>query len=433
MGNTEQYRLDELDDVISTTSSVFLGLSLGCARCHDHKYDPLTAEDYYSLLAVFNGTEKLGLPVRTKSKKEPAGEAVMVQALIEKGAKVRPTHLLRRGNLQSPGPEVRPAPPKVLSASVVSWDLPPEGGASSGRRMALARWIGAPENGLAWRVWANRLWQYAVGRPLAATPSNFGFRGEAPSNPALLEYLASSLVQHGGRMKPVLKQIFLSSAYRQASDHVESSASVDPENTLLWRMNRRRMQAEILRDNILWMSGCLNTAMGGPGVKPRLRAELITASQRNKWPSLEVEGPEQWRRSVYIYAKRQLFLPMMELFDAPTTMESCALRSESVVPTQALILMNDEFVEEQAVFLARRVLGESGREGDREGDPVERMMRDVWLRELDSRRVCQARQFVEERSAVYATESHAKESARLRALADLAHVLLNTSEFLYVE
>ncbi|NBU08395.1 MAG: DUF1549 domain-containing protein [Proteobacteria bacterium] len=189
--NKEQYRLDELDDVISTTSTVFLGLTVGCARCHDHKTDPISSADYYSLLAVFNGTEKRGVPKESDDKAK-AKEAVQLQALIETKAKVPATHLLRRGSLQNKGPEVGPAVPVVLAAKPLEFPAPAADAKSSGRRRVLAEWIAAPDNPLTWRVLANRIWQHHFGRGLVATPSNFGFKGERPTHPELLDFLAAT-------------------------------------------------------------------------------------------------------------------------------------------------------------------------------------------------------------------------------------------------
>ncbi len=174
-----------------------------------------------------------------------------------------------------------------------------------------------------------------------------------------------------------------------------------------------------MRDSILFAGGSLNLATGGPGIKPRIRPDLLDASQRNKWPALKADGPEQWRRSVYIYVKRQLLLPMMELFDAPTTTDSCALRMQSIVPTQALVLMNDEFVEEQAAHLARRAMSEAG-------DDVRKIVGRMFLITLahtpSEKRMAEALAFVRERETG---------SSRAAALADLAHVLFNSSEFVY--
>ena len=460
MGNNkEQYRLDELDDVISTTSTVFLGLTVGCARCHDHKTDPISSADYYSLLAVFNGTVKRGVP-KESDDKERAKEVVNLQALIETKASVPPTYLLRRGSLQNKGPEVPPAVPVVLTTKPLKFPEPAADAKSSGRRRALAEWIASPDNPLTWRVLANRIWQHHFGRGLVATPSNFGFKGERPTHPELLDFLGAHLVAEGGRWKPMHKLLLMSATYRQAaggesvqysvssvqsgkrptdgrpSEHwtlnTEHSraAALDPDNTLYWRMNSQRLEAESLRDSILFVSGKLNPQPGGPGIKPRLRADLLPASQRNKWPALTTEGPAQWRRSVYIYVKRQLLMPMMELFDAPTTTDSCAERTRSVVPTQALVLMNDEFVEDQAGFLAQRAVAETG------GDlpkAIERMHLLALARVTTSERLKQATVFVTARESAYEKEAGAKETPRQRALTDLAHVLFNSSEFIYVE
>ncbi|MEQ2007192.1 MAG: DUF1549 and DUF1553 domain-containing protein [Limisphaerales bacterium] len=456
MGNNkEQYRLDELDDVISTTSTVFLGLTVGCARCHDHKYDPVTSADYYSLLAIFNGTEKRGVP-KESDEKLKAKEAVNLQALTETKAKVPPTYLLRRGSLQNKGPEVPPAAPLVLTANPLRFPEPEPDAKSSGRRRTLAEWIAAPENPLTWRVLANRIWQHHFGRGLVATTSNFGFNGARPTHPGLLDFLAARLVADGGRWKPLHKLILMSATYRQGTgagnqslvisnqssksaplstqslitNYFSKAAALDPDNTLHWRANLQRLSAESLRDSILAVSGKLNPQLGGPGIKPRIRADLLTASQRNKWPALTTEGPAQWRRSVYIYVKRQLLMPMMELFDAPTTTDSCAERMQSVVPTQALVLMNDEFVEDHAGFLAQRAVAEAGAELPK---VIGRMHQLALTRVPTAERLKQAMAFVAARESAYAQEAAATETPRQRALTDLGHVLFNSSEFIYGE
>jgi len=430
MGNNkEQYRLDELDDVIATTSTVFLGLTVGCARCHDHKHDPITSADYYSLLAVFNGTVKRGVP-KESDEKDKAKEVVKLQALIETKAKVPPTYLLRRGSLQNKGPEVPPAAPLVLVSNPLRFPEPETDAKSSGRRRTLAEWIAAPENPLTWRVLANRIWQHHFGRGLVATPSNFGFNGARPTHPELLDYLAARLASDGGRWKPLHKLLLMSATYRQASQPNELGQRIDPENAFLWRASRQRLEAEALRDSILAVSGKLNPQLGGPGIKPRIRADLLTASQRNKWPVLTSEGPAQWRRSVYIYAKRQLLMPIMELFDAPTTTDSCAERMQSVVPTQALVLMNDEFVEDHAGFLALRAVAEAG---EHLSHVIERMQSLALAKPAGPQRLKQAVAFVEAREAVYAKVPSPTNLPRQRALTDLAHVMFNSSEFIYIE
>jgi hypothetical protein len=402
MGKTDdalaQYRADQLDDVISTTSSVLLGLTLGCARCHDHKTDPLLQRDYYSLLAIFNGTEKHGLVPGTQDKNDKRvklDESIQIQALVEKTPNVPPTRLMLRGSALNLGEEVPPGVPALFQPV----SFPPPGAKTSLRRRTLAIWITAPENALAWRVIANRVWQHHFGQGIVASPSNFGFSGAKPTHPELLDYLARQLIVNGGRFKALHKLILMSATYRQS------------------RATLQRMEAEVLRDCILQASGKLNDTMGGPGIKPRLRADLLPASQRNKWPLLKKEGPEQWRRSVYIYQKRQLLMPMLELFDAPTTTDSCAARLESTVPTQALVLMNDEFVEEQAHYLARRASSSTLEE------TIQRLFRFSLGHEPTEARLQQSLDFVRVREAA---------SSRDQALTDLAHVLFNSSEFIYI-
>jgi hypothetical protein len=434
MGKTtevlEQYRIDQLDDVISTTGSVFLGLTVGCARCHDHKTDPILARDYYSLLSIFNGTEKLGMAKGAKDTSDKAiKDASKVMALIESKPDVPKTYVLLRGIAASRGDEVRPAMMTVLTAKPVEFPKPTD--KTSLRRRTLAEWITSPTNALTWRVLANRVWQHHFGTGIVASPSNFGFTGTKPTHPELLDYLANQLIANGGHLKPLHKLMLMSATYRQTSrsgDLISPSAvenrrslELDPANALLWRMNKQRMEAEALRDSILTVSGKLNLKLGGPGIKPRIRPELLDASQRNKWPAIDKETSERWRRSVYIYVKRQLLMPSMELFDAPTTTDSCALRMQSTVPTQALVLMNDEFVEAQASFLAERAMHEAG---DDLNAITERLFQIVLSREASAARKAQALEFVKQRESA---------SNRKVALTDLCHVLLNSSEFIFIE
>jgi hypothetical protein len=429
-----QYRADQMDDVISTTSSVFLGLTLGCARCHDHKTEPLLAKDYYSLMAIFAGTERLGLPSgATDAKDKKVADPAKLMALIETKSEVPPTHVMLRGLAANKGEEVAAAVPVVLTRQPLPFPKPDK---TSLRRRTLAEWIGSPENPLTWRVMVNRVWQHHFGAGLVITPSNFGFSGAKPSHPELLDWLAGQFIANGGKLKPLHKLILMSATYRQQSGLVVRASAraselqngllkpelqADPTNTFLSRMNKQRMEAEVIRDAVLAVSGKLNGKPGGPGIKPRIRAELLDASQRNKWPVLATEGTEHWRRSIYIYVKRQLLMPSMELFDAPTTTDSCALRTQSTVPTQALVLMNDEFIEEQAGYLARRAKAEAG---DALPQIVERLFLLTLSRKPTEPRLKQSLEFLQTREQASDKET---------ALKDLAHVLLNSSEFVYIE
>ena len=426
----EKYRLDQLDDVISTTSSVFLGLTLGCARCHDHKYDPLPTEDYYRFLAVFNSTQKLGGVDHIKENKKTTDAKTAPLALIETSSQARKTFVLRRGNNKTPGAEVQPAVPAMLNFGKPTFDTvttttnSPTN--STGRRRALATWITAPENALAYRVLANRLWQHCFGSGIVSTTSNFGLNGAAPTDQALLDELAQELIEHDGTIKPVLRAIVTSATYRQSS----SSEGDATENRYWHRQNVRRLEAEVLRDAVLAVSGNLNPTMYGPGIKPRMRAELITASQRNKWPEIKTENSSHWRRSVYIYVKRQLLFPMMELFDSPTTTDSCSVRPESIVPTQALILMNDEFTEDQAAYLAIR-------SGSQSKLPLMTILDDAHRFALSHKaspqRLNRAFDFVQQQLESYEDDGLPIEVARHKAITDFCHVLLNSSEFVFVE
>ena len=287
MGNgldRERYRLDELHDVVSTVSGVFLGLTLGCARCHDHKYDPLSQRDYYSFLAVFNSVEKQDLALEAFAPGEPQltiitpKNKVTVPAamvLSDRGQKPRTTRILWRGDLLKPGPHVEPAIPEVLSrTSSGTFEVPPETSTPIGplgRRTVLAEWIVSDDNPLTWRVIVNRLWHHHFGRGLVESPSNFGRLAEPPSHPELLDWLAVELRRSGGSLKSLHRTLVTSAVYRQSSRAEGSGLTADPDNRLLWRMNKRRLEAEPLRDAFLAVAGNLNPEVGGPGIKPRIR------------------------------------------------------------------------------------------------------------------------------------------------------------------
>ena len=220
----------------------------------------------------------------------------------------------------------------------------------------------------------------------------------------------------------------LSSTYQQASGSVAEFVSIDPDNRLHWRQNKRRLEAEAIRDSILYVSDSLNQGMGGPGIKPRIRSELLPASQRNKWPLIASEGPEHWRRSVYVYSKRQLLFPLLDLFDAPNTTDVCDCRLASIVPTQALLLMNDEFVDDQARRFAQSLINKHG------------IKQDVLIQQAYSKtlgrfpsgdRLYQARMFMDKQIAAH-HESQSK-TPDFDALVDLCHVLFNTNEFVFID
>ena len=430
----QQYAMDQLDDVISTTSNVFLGLTIGCARCHDHKFDPLTQRDYYSLLAYFRDTSKQQLtldslasaqPKLTPSPTKPStktAEQAVAMVLTSFGNKPTETNILWRGNVRNKGPLVQPSVPRVLSAD--------DRVDSPKTRLQLARWITDEQNALTWRVLANRIWHYHFGRGLVATPSNFGKLGEPPTHPQLLDYLASRLILDNGRWKSLHRAIVTSSTYCQTSTTVEATRRQDPDNLLLWRMNKRRLEAEALRDAFLSVGGNLNLKMGGPGIKPRIRPELLEASQRNKWPQIKQESAEHWRRSVYIYVKRQLQLPMMEMFGAPSTAHSCARRENSLVPTQSLVLMNDDFIAQQASDFASRTQQQAG---DDQSAQVSLALQIALGSEPDENRIQHGLQFLKTQHDTLISDGVPEPEVDHQALTDFCHVLMNLSEFVYVD
>ncbi|WP_202921493.1 PSD1 and planctomycete cytochrome C domain-containing protein [Anatilimnocola aggregata] len=435
MGNNafdrEKYRLDLLDDVISTTSAVYLGLTVGCARCHDHKFDPIPQTDYYQLLAVFNNITRKDVPFGESGEPELAGKWTKgqagIMAITDVGRQPRETFVLYRGDLNNKGPKVEANVPRLFQSAANFKPAALE--KSSGQRLALANWIAAEENPLSWRVMANRLWQHHFSRGIVSTPSNFGLTGAPPSHPELLDWLATELSARGS-WKKLHRLMMTSATYRQSSQGSKSAESVDPENLLLWRMNKRRLEAEAIRDSVLQVAGTLNHRVGGPGVKPRIPTELLEASQRNKWPVVKTEGPEHWRRSVYIYVKRQMAFPLLELFDIPSTAHTCDCRQDSTIPTQALVLMNDQFTADQAARFAKRVQVEVG------PDARESARRALWLalgREPTPSRCSEAEEFLRAQAEFHqSAKKPADESATL-ALVDLCHVLLNSNEFLYVD
>ena len=434
MGKTpkdiEKYRLDELDGVINTTFTTFMGMTLGCARCHDHKYDPISQKDYYQVLAIFNGTSKKDLPLsgNTVEKGKLKDPEKGIMALIDSTPHPKPTHLLWRGDINNPGPVVPPAVPAVLTWKDWPIQEAANNAKSSGRRLALAEWIASTENPLTYRVLANRLWQHHFGRGIVETSGNFGRSGGANTHPELLDHLAAWLIANGGQWKSFHKYIMLSATYQQGSGHDAASVAIDPENRLQWRQNKRRLEAEAIRDSILAIAGTLDPKMGGPGIKPRIRPELLPASQRNKWPVIAAEGPEHWRRSVYIYSKRQLLFPLLELFDAPNTTDVCDCRLASIVPTQALLLMNDEFVADQARRFAESLLKVHGLDWNM-------LIQQAYTKSLgrnpSTERMSQANLFISQQASAH-RESQSK-TPDLDALIDLCHVLFNANEFIFID
>ncbi len=436
----EVKRQTELSEITNTVGSVFLGLTIGCARCHDHKFDAIPTTDYYRLQAFFAASELADLSIAGKAqtqayaaaekaiaaktaplKKElstleapyrqalkakkltmltseeravnntPEKERTPVQkklakgletslritweevaaavaanpvdhqrrerlkreiheiertlprppphamALVDKKSKASDTHVLRRGDYKMQGPKVAPRPPGVVLASQSADKFTPAAivpsGDKTGRRAALAKWLAGPDNPLTARVIVNRLWQHHFGRGIVATPSDFGVRGEPPTHPELLDWLASELVAHDWRLKPLHRLLVTSATYRLSNKANPKLAAEDPENTLFGRANRRRLDAEGVRDAMLAVSGELNPKMGGPGVFAPLEKEVedlifTEAEVVELWPE-DRDPTEHVRRSLYLFRKRNVRYPLLEAFDAPDTQTACPRRETS--------------------------------------------------------------------------------------------------------
>ncbi|MSO21683.1 MAG: DUF1553 domain-containing protein [Acidobacteria bacterium] len=286
------------------------------------------------------------------------------------GPGIPATHVLRGGDYQQPGEAVDPGFPSAVAGNSLPAVLEVDRFRqfpTRGRRMTLAKWIASPDNPLTARVMVNRIWQHHFGRGIVGTPSDFGKNGERPTHPELLDWLAVKFCDENWSIKAMHRLMLTSNTYRQAAENRAIGASnADPDNRLLWRFDRRRLEAEAIRDSLLFFSGRLNSEQGGPSVFPPLpenMADLVHASRPggSMWEPNEKEEDAR-RRSIYIFQRRSLPLPMMASFDAPGFNESCERRSVTTTPLQALSMLNGSLVNEEAGFLAARVRKEAGPE-----------------------------------------------------------------------
>ncbi|MDB5309654.1 MAG: hypothetical protein JWO38_3856 [Gemmataceae bacterium] len=553
-GNVEKdvLRQEVLTEMVNGLGSAVLGLTVACARCLDHKFDPVSHGDYYRLQAFFASTKyvdtdlatpaekearkkladeldakmaplrqqvaKIDAPVRAKlaqakhdalepkykdalavpADKRTADQKKLVadaqpllavrwdeilaamtpadrtkrislrEELHALEARVPPptsaawaiqngdpaqTFVFKRGNPKQKLAAVKAAFPRVLVAAPVE----PK------NRVELAKWVTRPGHPLTARVIVNRLWQHHFGRGIVATPNDFGVRGERPTHPELLDWLATELVNPtligdsaGGRIPPAvpwsLKHIHrlmvLSNVYRQAGNVPVPPAATkaDPNNTLLWRMNRRRLEAEAIRDSVLATSGALNRQVGGPPVKVPLEPEvydlIFTEGEPDGlWP-VTPDPAQHARRSVYLFNKRNVRLPLFEAFDQPDTLNSCAARPVSTFAPQALILMNGPFVQEQGKALAMKLVREVGTDPAKQLDALYR--RAVGRSPTGAEKLA-GLEFLKDQGGSIRERLKAglpiglpvgdlppgADAADMRALADLCVVVLNTNEYVY--
>ena len=350
----EKANYDKMDDIVSATGSAFLGLTVGCARCHNHKYDPISQEDYYKMVGFF-------LPGREGDRELEIGKpGSKVKAMVWNGGKKRSNPILKRGDVEQKGEDVGVGVLTALSdnnGDASEW-LNEEALKKGDGRDALAHWLTDSDKGaghLLARVIVNRLWQHHFGVGLVKTSNNFGQVGEKPTHPELLDWLAKELISKDWKIKSIHKLIMKSSTYMQTVKWDQPRYEIDPENKLFWRKEPRRLEGEIIRDSIMNTAGTLNRKMFGPSVKPWVSKDAINTGSTNKWPVNVKDGPDTWRRSIYVFMRRSMRVPFFEVFDVPDGMQSRGVRELTTVPTQALMLMNNQFVRDQAAHFANRI------------------------------------------------------------------------------
>ncbi len=535
----ELRRQEILNDEADTTAAVFMGLTYGCAKCHDHKFDPILQTDYYRLQAFFanirqddhyvllqgdqlaayqkqlaewnektksirDEMDALVAPLR-KEKADyysirfsagtraalntPADQRTPIQSVLAflatpqityqdadlaKELKGEPKERfaalaaeLKKYEAEKPNPPIAQTvidngtvAPKTFVLAGNSWDAPKQEVQpgfltildpvdpkitplpalhSSGRRSVLANWLADPKNPLTARVMVNRIWHYHFGIGIVPSTSDFGLMGDRPSNQKLLDYLAATFVEQGWSIKKIHRMIMLSSVYQESSAADPASIAADPDNKLFWRYPRHRIEGEAIRDSMLYTSGLLNRDIGGPGVHPDVPPG--TLSSGTKWV-VDKDPQQADRRSVYVFVKRVMTYPMFEAFDAANNEESCPRRFRTVIPSQALVLMNDKLVLQWSQALATRILNDRGLSTDQE---IERAYRLVLSRAPRTKEEQEVRGFLDSQSALIGQRIEKHESValpanlpagekpeRFAAFADFCHALLNSNEFLYL-
>jgi len=401
----KEYLAKYAADRVRNVSSVWMGVTLGCCECHDHKYDPFTARDFYSMAAFFadvqergnfrsakrdpeilvhspldqshiRGLERQIKALRRRAESASSKQssstaerlAVQIEALekehqallkakrptmITVAVAPRPVRILQRGDWQDTSGElVQPAVPQALGQLAVSQ--------RRATRRDLAQWLTARDNPLTARVLANRLWYLFFGRGLFDSLQDTGSQGSVPTHPALLNHLALELINSGWDVKYLVKRIVMSSAYRQSSQPPDDALSQDPGNRYFARQSRFRLPAEMIRDGALSVSGLLNDRLGGPSVHPYQPTGYYAHLNFPKRTYRHDSGPNQYRRGIYTHWQRQFLHPMLRAFDGPSREECTARREASNTPAAALALMNDPSFVESARALATRTLREGG-------------------------------------------------------------------------
>lgn len=371
----EEYRIEYNIDKTKTFSTGVLGLTVECAQCHDHKYDPISQEDYYRMFAFFNNSKELGFegdisqtkpaknPIMTISDEEaktllsfinrPDTSRLMVSVLGDLDT-LRPTHILNRGSYDAPG--------RVVTASALPAVMRFDTLKLPQNRLGLAKWTTSKSNPLTARVFINQIWQEFFGRGIVKSTGDFGMQGDLPTNPALLDWLAVDFMNHGWDIKRLVKQIVTSATYRQSAKVTDEKLKADPENIYLARGPRYRLPAELVRDMVLSTSGLLNPKIGGPSVKPYQPKglwEAATSGRGTLRTYQQDKGDALYRRGMYTFIKLTVPPPSMIIFDASNRDHCEVKRSKTNTPLQALVMLNDPTVLEASRVFAERLVAKS--------------------------------------------------------------------------
>ncbi|HAY82228.1 MAG TPA: hypothetical protein DCY79_20680 [Planctomycetaceae bacterium] len=472
-------RYEVLFDMMSMVSTSLLGMTFECARCHNHKYDPISQRDYYRLMATFESSynvhnwlkpqqrwipdvgpkarmeidqhnSRIDAEVKSLQAKiadiEKAGEAAdktadlkaqlaklnasrksygKIQALFDVDTS-HVSRVLRRGDCFKPGVPVVAEIPEILATAAANsfkepqLKLPPS---TSGRRLALAKWITSRDNPMTARVIMNRLWMHHFGAPIVGTPGDFGRNGAPPTHPKVLDWLAVEFQENGWSLKHIHRLVLKSRAWRQASQRTSARAQeIDPGNTLLWRQNLNRLESEIIRDSVLTVSGRLNPEAFGPPVQVTKPDSGLSTVEPG--PS----GNGQNRRSVYIFARRIYPLKFMEIFDSPIMAINCTQRMNSTTVLQSFAQLNSDFVVHSARETGDRLLKVAAAENT---DPIALAFRTILGRRPNEVEQQWCERYISEQTETW--QPTRPDEAKNLAMADMCHMLLCTNEFLYVE
>lgn len=418
-----------IDDTVDTIGRSLLGLSLGCTRCHHHKFDPISMEDYYGLYGYFANTQYphagtehqkersdfVSLKVNEANKE--IYESPVAWAVTDKPKGITDAKIHIAGDPRKKG-EV--APRAYIAALNNST---PDIEADSSGRLELANWIASPDNPLTARVIVNRVWQYHFGRGIVHTSSNFGVQCPPPIHLELLDWLAQDFVDHGWSIKYLHKRIMSSAVYQLSSAHNDENAAIDQANDYLWRFDRRRLDAEAIRDSILAVSGTLEP--GSSGRHPFPPVEKLKFSQGNPFSQIYDHN----HRTAYLMTPRLNKHPFLALFDGADSNKSTEQRGESTVALQALYMMNSPFVREKSAALAQRIL--AGAESPK--DRIHRIYQLLLARQPAEEEFAEATTYLEDYAADLNTEEFSPDEANKHVWTSFARVMLTSSEFLYVD